>query len=192
MDREQRSGGQTGPLEVAVLGGGCFWCLEAAFQQLGGVRVVESGYAGGHAENPSYREVCSGLTGHAEVVRVLFDADEVSYQDLLEVFFTIHDPTTANRQGADVGSQYRSLILYACSEQKELAEAVIAQLQADGVFGAPIVSEVAPLESFYPAEEEHRDYYRNNPDRGYCRLVIAPKLAKLREKHRDRLVAGAT
>jgi len=173
--------------EVATLAGGCFWCLEAAFQQLKGVEKVESGYAGGHVVNPSYEQVCTGTTGHAEVLQITFDPAIISFDDLLHVFFTIHDPTTLNRQGADVGTQYRSAIFYHSPEQKAVAERVIAELQAEGVWDDSIVTEVKPLDAFYPAEEYHRDYYRRNPNQGYCRAVIAPKVAKVRKLYLDKL-----
>jgi peptide-methionine (S)-S-oxide reductase len=173
--------------EVATLAGGCFWCLEAAFAELKGVERVESGYAGGRVPNPSYEAVCSGTTGHAEVVQITFDPTVVSYSDLLHVFFTIHDPTTMNRQGADSGTQYRSAIFYHTPQQKAEVERVIAELTAEGVFDDPIVTEVKPLEAFYPAEEYHRDYYRRNPNQGYCRAVIAPKVAKVRKLYLDKL-----
>lgn len=170
--------------ETAVLAGGCFWCLEAAFMQVSGVHGVESGYTGGETEDPTYHEVCGGRTGHAEAVRVLFESDVVSYRELLEIFFTIHDPTTLNRQGADVGTQYRSAIYYASPAQENTANAVIAELTRDAVFQDEIVTEIAPLGRWYAAEAYHRDYYGRNPEQGYCQLVIAPKLAKLRQKHR--------
>jgi peptide-methionine (S)-S-oxide reductase len=173
-------------MESATLGGGCFWCLEAVFAELDGVHRVESGYAGGHVDNPAYRDVCAGTTGHAEVVQVDFDPARISYEDVLDVFFTIHDPTTKDRQGADVGPQYRSAIFHHSDEQRRAAEAKIAELQDAGVW-KHIVTEVAPLEKFWPAEAYHRDYYRRNPDQAYCRVVIAPKLAKLRKHHMDRL-----
>jgi peptide-methionine (S)-S-oxide reductase len=173
--------------EVATLAGGCFWCLEAAFQGLKGVEQVQSGYAGGHVAKPSYEDVCTGTTGHAEVVQITFDPQVVSFEDLLRIFFTIHDPTTLNRQGADVGTQYRSAIFYHSPEQKAIAERVIAELQVDKVWDDPIVTELKPLAAFYPAEEYHRDYYRRNPNQGYCRAVIAPKVAKIRKLYFDRL-----
>ncbi|HSK20798.1 MAG TPA: peptide-methionine (S)-S-oxide reductase MsrA [Longimicrobiales bacterium] len=172
--------------ESAILGGGCFWCLEAVFADLRGVQRVESGYAGGNVERPTYQQVCAGTTGHAEVVRVDFDPRIITFGDLLDVFFTIHDPTTQNRQGADVGTQYRSAIYYLSPEQKETAERKIAALEADGVWSG-IVTEVAAAGEFWPAESYHRDYYRNNPDQAYCRVVIAPKIAKLRQHHLDKL-----
>ncbi len=178
--------------ETAVLAGGCFWCLEAAYSELRGVRGVESGYTGGAVADPSYVQVCTGTTGHAEAVRITFDPSEITHRDLLEVFFTIHDPTTRDRQGNDVGPQYRSAIFYASDAQRAAAEAMIAELQRERVFKAPIVTEVAPLGAFYPADDHHRDYYRRNASEPYCQFVIAPKLAKLREKHRARLRAAAT
>jgi peptide-methionine (S)-S-oxide reductase len=173
--------------EIATLAGGCFWCLEAVFTELRGVERVESGYSGGDVPDPSYDQVCTGSTGHAEVVQVEFDPGVVSFRDLLHVFFTIHDPTTANRQGADVGTQYRSAIFYHSSEQKAEAERVMQELAAEGVWDDPIVTELVPFERFYPAEEYHRDYYRRNPGQGYCRAVIAPKVAKVRKLYLDRL-----
>lgn len=169
-------------LEQVTLAGGCFWCLEAAFQNLHGIVRVEAGYAGGRTPAPTYEQVCSGATGHAEVVRITFDPRVISYRDLLSVFFTVHDPTTPNRQGADVGTQYRSIVFYHTLEQKALAEQVINELNGTGVWKSPIVTEVAPSAAFYPAEDYHRDYYRRNPDLGYCRAVITPKLNKLRLK----------
>jgi peptide-methionine (S)-S-oxide reductase len=173
--------------EHATLGGGCFWCIEAVFDRLEGVRSVTSGYAGGHVENPSYAAVCSGTTGHAEVVRLEYDPATITFRDLLDVFFATHDPTTPNRQGADAGPQYRSIILYESESQRETAEAVMRALEADEVFGAPIVTELEPLETFWPAEAAHQDYYRNNPDQAYCRVMIDPKVAKLRAKFAHRL-----
>ena len=178
-------------VELATLGGGCFWCLEAVYKELRGVGRVVSGYAGGWVENPTYRQVCEGTTGHAEVVQLTFDPSAVSYRELLEVFFTIHDPTTPNRQGADIGTQYRSAVFYHTDEQRETAERVIAELTAGGVWGAPIVTEVVPLETFYPAEDYHQEYYRNNPNQGYCRVVVTPKVAKARQKFLSKLKAGA-
>lgn len=175
--------------ETATFGGGCFWCLEAVFDELRGISRVESGYAGGHVDRPSYQQVCAGITGHAEVVQIDFDPDVVTYRDLLGVFFTIHDPTTKDRQGADVGTQYRSAIYYTSPEQKAEAERMIAELEAEGVYRR-IVTEIAPLDKFWPAEAYHRDYYRRNPDQGYCRAVIGPKVAKLRRFHLDKLSAS--
>jgi peptide-methionine (S)-S-oxide reductase len=173
--------------EIATLAGGCFWCLEAVYDELRGVKHVESGYAGGHVENPTYKAVCTGATGHAEVVQVAFDPDVVSFKELLEVFFTIHDPTTLNRQGADVGTQYRSAIFYHSPRQKEVAEEVIAEVTEAGLWDNPIVTEVTELDTFYPAEDYHQEYFANNPDQGYCRVVIAPKVAKFRKRYFDRL-----
>jgi peptide-methionine (S)-S-oxide reductase len=173
--------------ELATLAGGCFWCLEAAFSELRGVERVQSGYSGGHVRNPSYDDVCTGATGHAEVVQITFDPDVVSFRDLLHVFFTIHDPTTLNRQGGDVGTQYRSAVFYHTAEQKAVVEQVIRELEAEKVWDDPIVTQVVPFEAFYPAEEYHRDYYRRNPNKGYCRAVIAPKVAKVRKLYLDKL-----
>lgn len=175
--------------EIATLGGGCFWCLDAVFRQLKGVVKAESGYAGGLMANPSYRDVCSGMTGHAEVVQVTFDPSQISYHDLLGVFFTIHDPTTLNRQGADVGTQYRSVIFYHSPEQRATAEQVIDELNRNHVWDAPIVTEVKAFSAFYPAERYHQDYYDANPDQPYCQIVIAPKVAKFRKAYLDRLKA---
>jgi peptide-methionine (S)-S-oxide reductase len=173
--------------EVATLAGGCFWCLEAAFSELRGVDKVVSGYAGGHVPNPSYELVCTGTTGHAEVVQITFDPAVVSYDDLLHVFFTIHDPTTLNRQGGDVGTQYRSAIFYHSAAQKAAAERVMAELATTKLWDDPLVTELARLERFYPAEEYHRDYFRRNPTQAYCRAVIAPKVAKVRKLYLDKL-----
>ncbi len=175
--------------EVATLGGGCFWCLEAVYQQLQGVSKVVSGYAGGHVKNPTYREVCAETTGHAEVVQVTFDNEVVRFQDLLDVFFTIHDPTTLNRQGNDVGTQYRSAIYYHSLEQKDIAEEAIRNVEAQGLWSNPIVTEVTELDVFYPAEDYHQNYFVDNPNQGYCRVVIAPKVAKFRQKYMQRLKA---
>jgi len=175
--------------ETATLGGGCFWCLEAAFQDVRGVTSVVSGYAGGSVPNPNYRQVCTGTTGHAEVVQITFDTALIDYRIILEVFFTIHDPTTLNAQGADVGTQYRSVIYYHADAQRETAWELIAKLTQEQAFARPIVTEVAPLPTFYPAEEYHQNYYRQNPYQGYCQAVISPKLAKLRQRHQDLLAA---
>ena len=174
--------------EIAVLAGGCFWCLEAAYDELTGVLAVKSGYAGGGTANPTYKAVCSGTTGHAEVVQVEYDPALITYEDLLDVFFTIHDPTTLNRQGADVGTQYRSAIFYTSAPQKAAAEAAIAKFTPDW---GKIVTEVVPLTIFYPAEAEHEDYFVNNPWSGYCQAVIAPKITKLRKAFREKLKAPA-
>jgi peptide-methionine (S)-S-oxide reductase len=180
----------TAPLETAVLGGGCFWCLDAVFRDLAGVEAVESGYAGGRIANPTYEQVCGGDTGHAEVVRVTFDPGVVSFRDLLRVFFTIHDPTTRDRQGNDVGTQYRSVIFSATPEQRAQAEEVIAELTRERVFADPIVTEVAPPATFYPAETYHQDYFERNGRQPYCTYVVAPKVAKFRKAFRERLKAG--
>jgi peptide-methionine (S)-S-oxide reductase len=168
--------------EVATLAGGCFWCLEAVFDNLRGVSSVESGYSGGAVDNPTYRQVCAGTTGHAEVVQITFDPQAVSFRELLEVFFTIHDPTTPNRQGADVGTQYRSAIFYHSPEQKEVAQQTIDELNEQQLWDAPIVTELAPFEKFYVAEDYHQEYFANNSNQPYCRAVVAPKVAKFRQK----------
>lgn len=175
--------------ELATLAGGCFWCLEAVYKELRGVERVVSGYAGGHVERPTYRDVCDGTTGHAEVVQITFDPSAVSYKELLEVFFTIHDPTTLNRQGADVGTQYRSAVFYHTPEQRETAEQTIAEMDAARVWDSPIVTEVAPLTEFYPAEDYHQDYFERNASQPYCRAVVAPKVSKFRKLFLDRLKA---
>jgi peptide-methionine (S)-S-oxide reductase len=174
--------------EIADLGGGCFWCLEAVFQRLKGVRQVVSGYAGGSVPNPTYRQVCAGDTGHAEMVRVSFNPAELSFADLLRVFFTIHDPTTPNRQGADVGTQYRSIILTQDEDQARVARQVMDELQAEKLYPAPFVTELVPAAQFYPAEDYHQNYFRKNPGAGYCQAVVAPKVAKFRARFADRLV----
>ena len=173
--------------EITTLAGGCFWCLEAVFQELKGVEQVQSGYAGGRVPNPSYQAVCTGTTGHAEVVQITFDPDVISFRDLLDVFFTIHDPTTLNRQGNDVGTQYRSAVFYHTPEQKTATEQAITELQVAHTWDDPIVTEVVPFTVFYPAEEYHRDYFRRNPGQGYCSAVIAPKVAKARKAFFERL-----
>ena len=173
--------------ETATLAGGCFWCLEAVYDQLRGVEDVVSGYSGGRVRNPSYREVCAGTTGHAEVVQVTFDPAAISFRELLEVFFTIHDPTTLNRQGADVGTQYRSAVYYHSPEQKAAAEQVIREVNTAGIWPAPIVTEVAPVAAFYPAEDYHQEYFARNPNQGYCTVIIAPKVAKFRKQYLSRL-----
>lgn len=176
---------------IATLGGGCFWCTEAVFQQINGVQQVVSGYSGGTAPGkPTYREVCSGLTGHAEVVQVYFDESVLSFEDLLAIFMTTHDPTTLNRQGADTGTQYRSVIYYHDLRQKEVAEKVLAEMQA--YYASPIVTELSPLGIFYEAENYHQDYYRENTEQSYCSYVITPKLAKLRQKHAGKLKPAAS
>jgi peptide-methionine (S)-S-oxide reductase len=175
--------------EIAVFGEGCFWCTEAVFEQVRGVLSVKSGFAGGTLPNPTYAQVCTGRTGHAEVARIEFDPAQVSYEDLLTVFFATHDPTTLNRQGADVGTEYRSIILYATPMQKRAAENCIEELSRSDAFGAPIVTEIKPLEAFYPAEDYHAQYYRNNAFAPYCQVVIAPKLAKFHKKFAELIKA---
>ena len=174
-------------MEQATLGGGCFWCLEAIFLGLRGVRAVKSGYAGGHLANPSYHQVCGKNTGHAEVVQIDFDPAALSYADLLRVFFSIHDPTTPNRQGADVGPQYRSIILTHSEAQAATARAVVAEIEAEKLWGARIVTEIQPLAKFWPAEPEHDDYFNRNPFSGYCRAVVAPKVLKFRKNFAERV-----
>ena len=173
--------------EKATFGGGCFWCIEAAFEELDGVESVTSGYAGGHVEDPSYREVCSGNTGHAEVVQVEYDPDVVSYEGLLEVFFTVHDPTQRNRQGPDVGTQYRSIILYHDGRQRELAAGYIDALDEEGGYDDPVVTELEPLERFWRAEEKHQSYFDKNPSDAYCQMHAQPKIEKVREKFREKV-----
>ncbi len=173
--------------EVATLGGGCFWCLEAVFEQVRGVQRVVSGYTGGTTAAPTYHQVCNGTTGHAEVVQVTFDPKEISYREILEIFFGTHDPTTLNRQGADEGTQYRSAIFYGSPEQQQTAESLIAELNAAHIWDRPLVTEVVPLETFYPAEGYHQGYYRNNPNQGYCQAVVAPKVAKFRKRFVDKI-----
>jgi peptide-methionine (S)-S-oxide reductase len=173
--------------EVATLAGGCFWCLEAVYDQLKGVSDVVSGYAGGHVKNPTYQAVCNGTTGHAEVVQITYDPSMVSFGQLLDVFFTIHDPTTLNRQGNDVGTQYRSAIFYHTPEQKAIAERKIAEISDAKLWSNPIVTQITPLETFYPAEEYHQEYFARNPFQGYCQAIIAPKVAKFRKQHLEML-----
>jgi peptide-methionine (S)-S-oxide reductase len=173
--------------EIVTLGGGCFWCLEAVYLEVEGVKDVISGYAGGHIENPSYKQVCTGTTGHAEVVQVTFDPEIIPFAEILDVFFSIHDPTTLNRQGADVGPQYRSAIFYHSDEQLENARGLIQDLNAAKVWDKPIVTEVVPLDVFYPAEEYHQRYFEKNPYQGYCMAVVRPKLQKFRKEHAERL-----
>ena len=173
--------------DVATFGGGCFWCLDGAFRQLRGVESVVSGYAGGRRPNPTYEQVCAGVTGHAEVVQITYDANVISYRDLLGVLFTIHDPTTLNRQGNDVGTQYRSIILYHSPAQERDANEVIAELERERVWEAPIVTEVVPFSVFYPAEGYHQDYFNKNPNQPYCAAIVAPKVAKVRKTYFDRL-----
>ncbi len=176
---------------VAVLGGGCFWCVEAVYRDLDGVLSVKSGYAGGHTADPTYRQVCGGATGHAEVVRIAYDPNTLSYADLLRIFFTIHDPTTLNRQGNDVGTQYRSVILTVGEDEARVAREVMAEIEAQGIYDSKLVTEIAPLDKFYPAEDEHDDYFTRNPGSGYCQVVVAPKVRKFRKQFADRLKAQA-
>lgn len=173
--------------DTAVFGAGCFWCVEAVFAELKGVRSVTPGYAGGRMKDPDYKSVCTGTTGHAEVARIVFDPAVISFDELLEVFWQTHDPTTRDRQGHDVGSQYRSAVFYLDVEQRAKAEGYKARLDASGAFPAPIVTEIVPLDHFWPAESYHNDYYKNNPEQGYCRMVIQPKLDKFRKAFADKL-----
>lgn len=177
--------------EIATFGGGCFWCLDAAFRQLRGVERVVSGYSGGRRPNPTYEQVCSGATGHAEVIQVIFDPAIISYRDLLGVLFTIHDPTTLNRQGNDIGTQYRSVIYYHSAEQMETVNDVIGELSREKVWDDPIVTEIAPFTVFYPAEAYHQDYFSKNPNQPYCAAIVAPKVSKVRKEFFDRLAATA-
>jgi peptide-methionine (S)-S-oxide reductase len=171
----------------ATFGGGCFWCIEAAFEELAGIESVTSGYAGGHTEDPIYREVCSGNTGHAEVVQIEYDPSVVSYEELLEVFFTVHDPTQLDRQGPDVGTQYRSIILYHDEEERELAESYVEALDEEGGYDDEVVTEIEPLDTFYRAEEKHQNYFEKNPDDAYCSMHAQPKVEKVREKFAEKL-----
>lgn len=175
--------------QLATLGGGCFWCLEAAFLEIKGVEKVESGYSGGRTIKPSYDQVCNGTTGHAEVVQLTFDPKAISFQEIFRIFFTIHDPTTLNRQGADVGTQYRSIILYHNDEQKMIASKVIKEFETSDAWNKTIVTQIVPFESFYKAEEYHQDYYNRNPAQPYCQIVISPKIAKLRKYYSEKLKA---
>lgn len=174
-------------LETATLAAGCFWCVEAIFDDLKGVEDVVSGYSGGHTENPTYKEVCSETTGHAEVVQIRFDPAELSYKELLQVFFTVHDPTTLNRQGGDIGTSYRSAVFYHSDEQKRIAEETIAEFNAEGIYDNPIVTDVTAFDKFWPAEDYHQEYFANNPNQPYCNAVVAPKVAKFRQKFLSRL-----
>lgn len=173
--------------EVATLAGGCFWCLEAVYNDLRGVESVVSGYAGGTVANPTYEQVCRGNTGHAEVVQITFDPAVVSFRELLEVFFTIHDPTTLNRQGNDIGTQYRSAIFYHSDDQKRVSEEVIKDLAEKKIWGNPIVTQLVPLTEFYPAEEYHQRYFERNPNQGYCQVIISPKVSKFRKAFLEKL-----
>ena len=187
MKKEKMNPKHVDKLEVATLGGGCFWCIEATFQEIRGVVNVESGYAGGTTVSPTYEQVCTGNTGHVEVVQITFDPNTISYKGILEIFFTVHDPTTFNRQGADVGTQYRSVIFYHNERQKESAEQVIEEMSIKKVWDDPIVTTVEPLKKFYKAEDYHIKYFDRHPEAAYCRVVIAPKIAKLRNKYREKL-----
>jgi peptide-methionine (S)-S-oxide reductase len=189
MNQDAASSDRPASHGVATLAGGCFWCLEPVFEELRGVQEVVVGYSGGAVPHPSYDAVTTGMTGHAEAVQVTFDPEEISFRELLEVFFTVHDPTTLNRQGPDVGTQYRSAIFYYDDEQRQVAEDVIRTLEAEQVWGAPIVTEVTALDAFYRAEEYHQGYFARNPYQGYCRVVIAPKVAKFRQRYLGRLKA---
>lgn len=177
----------SGQKETATFGNGCFWCTEAIFKSLKGVETVESGYSGGKIKNPTYREVCSGLTGHAEVIQITFDPSVITYDELLEVFWETHDPTTLNRQGADVGTQYRSAVFYHTPEQKQAAEKYKSELNRQNVYNKPVVTEITPFDTFYKAEDYHQNYYANNPTQGYCQMVIVPKLEKFRKVFKDKL-----
>ncbi len=179
------SGGQN--TERITLGGGCFWCLEPIFEVLKGVRQVDAGYSGGHVTNPTYQQVCTGNTGHAEVVQVQFDPDVITLEQILKIFFTVHDPTQLNRQGPDVGTQYRSAVLYRDEQQKKATEKVIQEIEKAGIWDGSIVTEVTPFDEFYMAEQYHQEYYAKNPNQGYCRVIIAPKVAKFRKKFQDML-----
>lgn len=188
MDKEQNAfTGESQGKEVATLGGGCFWCVEAVFDELKGVERVESGYSGGRGANPTYRQVCSGTTGHAEVVQVTFDSRVISFREILEVFLTTHDPTTLNRQGGDIGTQYRSVIFYHDEEQKKVAEQTIKDFNGANLWDGTIVTEVTPFEVFYKAEDYHQEYYKYNSAQPYCRAIIAPKVAKLRQHYQAKL-----
>lgn len=178
-------------IETATLAAGCFWCVEAVFDDLKGIEDVVSGYAGGHTENPTYREVCSETTGHAEVIQIKFNPNEISFKEILQVFFTVHDPTTLNRQGNDVGSSYRSAIFYHSEEQQRIAEEVIKEFTEEGIYDNPIVTEVAPFDKFYGAENYHQEYFANNPNQPYCAAVVAPKVAKFRQKYVSRLKSNS-
>jgi peptide-methionine (S)-S-oxide reductase len=179
--------GMKDKFEIATFGGGCFWCTEAIFERVKGVREVESGYAGGHVSYPDYKMVTSGTTGHAEVVQITFDPEVVTYLELLEIFFKTHDPTTLNRQGADVGTQYRSIVLYHNEQQNKLAREVLHELDSEGIWSDPILTEIQAFEQFYSAEAYHQEYFENNPNQGYCRLVITPKLEKFEKVFKEKL-----
>jgi peptide-methionine (S)-S-oxide reductase len=178
---------QSNALQIATLGGGCFWCIEAVYSELKGVVKAESGYAGGSVENPTYEQVCSDETGHAEVVQITFDPSVISFRQILQIFFTVHDPTTLNRQGADVGNQYRSVIFYRGEEQRKIAEQVIQEINKEKIWGKPVVTQLVPFTDFYKAEDYHQEYYRNNPSQPYCQVIITPKVTKFRKNYFDKL-----
>jgi peptide-methionine (S)-S-oxide reductase len=187
MAAQEKSPAGKSKIETATLGGGCFWCVEAVFQEVKGVTAVESGYAGGTVDNPTYKQVCSGTTGHAEVCQIKFDTSILSFKDILEVFFKTHDPTTLNRQGNDKGTQYRSVIFYHSPDQKELAEKIKKELDASGAWKNPIVTEISPIGKYFKAEDYHQNYFKTNPDQGYCAYVIAPKMDKFRKVFKEKL-----
>ncbi len=187
MSQEKSRTNSSKRIEVTTLGGGCFWCTEAVFSQLKGVEKIEPGYSGGNIENPSYEQVSTGKTGHAEVAQITFDPAVISFKEILQIFFSTHDPTSLNRQGADIGTQYRSVIFHHDDEQKAIAEQVIKEFNDEGTFDAPIVTQVEPLKAFYKAEDYHREYYKRHPEQPYCRVVIAPKIAKFRQLYLDKL-----
>ena len=187
MSQEESRTNSPKRIEVTTLGGGCFWCTEAVFNQLKGVEEIEPGYSGGNVENPSYEQVSTGKTGHAEVAQITFDPAAISFKEILQIFFSTHDPTSLNRQGADIGTQYRSVIFYHDDEQKAIAEQVIKEFSDEGAFDAPIVTQVEPLKKFYKAEDYHREYYKRHPEQPYCRVVIAPKIAKFRQLYLNKL-----
>ena len=187
MNQEKSRTNSPKRIEVTTLGGGCFWCTEAVFSQLKGVEKIEPGYSGGNLENPSYEQVSTGKTGHAEVTQLTFDPTVISFKEILQIFFSTHDPTSLNRQGADIGTQYRSVIFHHNDEQKAIAEQVIKEFSEEGAFDAPIVTQVEPLKAFYKAEDYHREYYKRQPEQPYCRVVIAPKIAKLRQLYLSKL-----
>lgn len=187
MNTEKSMHMTQGEYKKATFAGGCFWCTEAIFDQVKGVKSVVSGYSGGHVKNPAYREVTSGRTGHAEAIQITYDPDEIRFVELLEIFFSTHDPTTLNRQGADVGTQYRSAVFYHSKAQREATEEIIAELDKENIYPNPIVTEVTEFSNFYEAEEYHQEYYANNPEQGYCRIVIQPKLEKFEKVFKDKL-----
>ena len=187
MAAQEKPPAEKPKIETATLGGGCFWCVEAVFQEVKGVTAVESGYTGGKTENPTYKEICTGTTGHAEVCQIKFDASVITFKDILEVFFKTHDPTTLNRQGNDKGTQYRSVIYTHSPEQKELAEKIKKELDASGAWKNPIVTEISPIGKYYKAEDYHQNYFKTNPEQGYCAYVIAPKMDKFRKVFKEKL-----